>query len=136
MNLILVLACFLLALPSLQAEQPALPAGVSDTQRPGDRPLPPLEALKKMTVPEDFQVTLFAGEPDALQPIAFEFDDRGRLWVVECFSYPEWKTLVSCKHCFPSLFLPRCKSGRRLACYSIWRSIILRRLRLKASFLH
>jgi len=26
-----------------------------------------------------------------MQPIAFDFDDRGRLWVVECFSYPDWK---------------------------------------------
>ncbi|MEK7675679.1 MAG: PVC-type heme-binding CxxCH protein [Verrucomicrobiota bacterium] len=92
MSLFLVLGSFFLALPSLQAERPALPAGVIDTQRAEDRPLPPLEALKRMTVPHGFQVTLFAGEPDVLQPIAFEFDDRGRLWVVECFSYPEWKT--------------------------------------------
>lgn len=26
-----------------------------------------------------------------MQPIAFDFDDRGRLWVVECFSYPDFK---------------------------------------------
>jgi putative membrane-bound dehydrogenase-like protein len=25
-----------------------------------------------------------------VQPIAFTFDDRGRLWVVECNSYPKW----------------------------------------------
>ena len=44
-----------------------------------------------MTVPEGFTVSLFAGEPNVMQPIAFDFDDRGRLWVVECFSYPDWK---------------------------------------------
>lgn len=43
-----------------------------------------------MTVPEGFQVTLFAGEPDVVQPIAFTFDDRGRMWVAECLSYPKW----------------------------------------------
>jgi putative membrane-bound dehydrogenase-like protein len=43
-----------------------------------------------MTLPEGFQATLFAGEPDIVQPIAFTFDDRGRLWVAECLSYPEW----------------------------------------------
>ena len=43
-----------------------------------------------MTVPEGFKVTLFAGEPDVVQPIAFTFDDRGRMWVVECLSYPNW----------------------------------------------
>jgi putative membrane-bound dehydrogenase-like protein len=43
-----------------------------------------------MTLPEGFRATLFAGEPDVVQPIAFTFDDRGRLWVVECLSYPNW----------------------------------------------
>jgi putative membrane-bound dehydrogenase-like protein len=50
--------------------------------------LPPAEAAKAMTVPEGFKVTLFAGEPDVHQPIAFAIDDRGRLWVAEAFSYP------------------------------------------------
>jgi putative membrane-bound dehydrogenase-like protein len=55
-----------------------------------DKPLPPAEAPGKMTLPPGFQATLFAGEPDVVQPIAFTFDDRGRLWVVECLSYPDW----------------------------------------------
>jgi putative membrane-bound dehydrogenase-like protein len=42
-------------------------------------------------VPAGFRVTLFAAEPDVLQPIAFDFDDRGRLWVVENFSCPDFK---------------------------------------------
>jgi putative membrane-bound dehydrogenase-like protein len=50
--------------------------------------LDPVEAAKAMTVPEGFNVTLFAGEPDVKQPIAMALDDRGRLWVVEAFSYP------------------------------------------------
>ena len=41
-----------------------------------------------MTVPEGFKVTLFAGEPDIHQPIAFAIDDKGRLWVAEAYSYP------------------------------------------------
>ncbi|WP_425618593.1 PVC-type heme-binding CxxCH protein [Anatilimnocola sp. NA78] len=53
-------------------------------------PVPTKESAAKMKVPEGFQVTLFAGEPDLVQPIAFTFDDRGRLWVVECLSYPQW----------------------------------------------
>src|SRR5205814_4434043 len=35
-----------------------------------------------------FSVSLFAGEPDVCQPIAFCLDDRGRLWVAEAYSYP------------------------------------------------
>jgi putative membrane-bound dehydrogenase-like protein len=56
----------------------------------GDRPLPPQVAPRHMTVPDGFKVTLFAGEPDLMQPIGFTTDDRGRLWVGECYSYPNW----------------------------------------------
>jgi putative membrane-bound dehydrogenase-like protein len=55
------------------------------------KPLSPAEAPKHMTMPDGFHVSLFAGEPDVVQPIAFTFDDRGRLWVVECLSYPNWE---------------------------------------------
>ena len=68
-----------------------LPAGVVDTQNPGDVPLSPRESLQRIVVPDGFHVTLFAGEPDLRRPIAFDFDDRGRLWVVENYSHPEWR---------------------------------------------
>ena len=80
-----------LAATALMAAEPALPDGVKNTQPPGDKPLSPEQALKKMKLPDGFRATLFAGEPDVLQPIAFDLDDRGRLWVVECFSYPDFK---------------------------------------------
>lgn len=35
-----------------------------------------------------FRTEVIAAEPDLHQPIAFAFDDRGRLWVVEANSYP------------------------------------------------
>ncbi|MBX7168573.1 MAG: DUF1080 domain-containing protein [Pirellulales bacterium] len=50
--------------------------------------LSPDAAAKAMTVPDGFTVTAFAGEPDVHQPIGFCFDDRGRLWVAEAYSYP------------------------------------------------
>jgi putative membrane-bound dehydrogenase-like protein len=50
--------------------------------------LPPKRAAEVMTVPEDFTVKLFAGEPDVRQPIAMCLDDRGRVWVAEAYSYP------------------------------------------------
>src|SRR5437870_762816 len=56
-----------------------------------DRPLPATEAPKAMTLPPGFRATLFAGEPDVVQPIAFAIDDRGRLWVCESMSYPNWQ---------------------------------------------
>ena len=44
-----------------------------------------------MQVPNGFNVTLFAGEPNIKQPIAFCIDDRGRLWVAEANNYPNKK---------------------------------------------
>ncbi len=50
--------------------------------------LSPDKAAKAMTLPPGFKATLFAGEPDVKQPVAFAIDDRGRLWVAEAYSYP------------------------------------------------
>jgi putative membrane-bound dehydrogenase-like protein len=50
--------------------------------------LKPDEAARVMSVPRAFSVKLLAAEPDVHQPIAMCFDDRGRLWVVECYAYP------------------------------------------------
>ncbi|MCE9563645.1 MAG: c-type cytochrome [Planctomycetes bacterium] len=70
---------------------PAVDAPISaQPAKTADGPVPTKDAAAKMTVPEGFKVTLFAGEPDIVQPIAFTFDDRGRMWVVECLSYPKW----------------------------------------------
>ncbi len=55
------------------------------------KPLSPLEAARTMRVPEGFRVTLFAGEPEVRQPIAFCIDDHGRLWVAEANNYPDKK---------------------------------------------
>src|SRR3954469_19862181 len=55
---------------------------------PPDRPLPPKDAAKAMSLPPGFKATLFAGEPDVVQPIAFTIDARGRLWVVQGMTYP------------------------------------------------
>lgn len=60
--------------------------------QPADGPIPAALAAGRMTAPPGFQVSLFAGEPDVVQPIAMTFDSRGRLWVVECLSYPRWST--------------------------------------------
>src|SRR5437868_4936799 len=45
-------------------------------------------AARAMKVPPGFEVSLFAAEPDVVQPVAFAIDDRGRLWVAENVTYP------------------------------------------------
>lgn len=78
------------SLPLFTAAAEDLPSGVSNSQNPADISLTPAESLARITVPDGFSVTLFAGEPDVRRPIAFDFDDRGRLWVVENYSHPKW----------------------------------------------
>ncbi len=75
------------------AEKPDVPAPpAAQAPAPHDvyrfAGLSPEKAAEVMTVPEGFKVSLFAGEPDVAQPIAFCLDDRGRLWVAEAYSYP------------------------------------------------
>jgi putative membrane-bound dehydrogenase-like protein len=57
-----------------------------------EEPLAPADAAQSMLVPEGVRVTLFAGEPEVMQPIGFAIDDRGRLWVAEAYSYPNHTT--------------------------------------------
>ncbi len=52
------------------------------------QPLSPEESMKHMHVPEGFRVELFASEADILQTIAMNFDERGRLWILESPDYP------------------------------------------------
>ena len=71
------------------------PAGASDRTASGGTPdaargtraLP--HALDLMQLPGGFKAELIASEPDLVQPIAFTFDERGRIWVVEGNSYPK-----------------------------------------------
>jgi putative membrane-bound dehydrogenase-like protein len=48
----------------------------------------PDDAPKRMTVPNGFAVKLAAAEPLVRQPVAIDFDDRGRLWVIQYLQYP------------------------------------------------
>jgi putative membrane-bound dehydrogenase-like protein len=65
-------------------------ARLSAAENPLNSPLAPPEAARRITVPEGFSVSLFAAEPDVVQPIAMTIDAKGRLWVIENFSYPVW----------------------------------------------
>ena len=52
----------------------------------------PDQATARMTLPEGFSVTQFAAEPAVVQPFAFCFDDRGRVWVCENLNYATRKS--------------------------------------------
>ncbi len=72
---------------------PAAPAqkefGFDNRKPSGQEYLKPEETVRRMKVADGFEVKLFAGEPDVVNPIAFTIDEKGRVWVVECFEYPK-----------------------------------------------
>ncbi len=71
-----------LAAPMAAAEIPDQPAFVVDP------PLSAAESLKKLHLPAGFVAEIVAAEPLVLDPVSFDGDDRGRLWVAEMADYP------------------------------------------------
>ncbi|MCC6232219.1 MAG: dehydrogenase [Verrucomicrobiales bacterium] len=62
---------------------------LSGQHAPASTPaLSPEAAQAKFTVPEGFEIRLFASEPEVVNPVAMTWDERGRLWVVELYEYP------------------------------------------------
>jgi len=51
-------------------------------------PLSPEESRKHIQVPMDFNMELFAAEPDVVHPIAFSWDEKGRMFVLITKDYP------------------------------------------------
>jgi len=56
--------------------------------KPSSQPLTPDASLRKVHVPAGFTAAIVAAEPLLLDPVAFDWDERGRLWVVEMADYP------------------------------------------------
>jgi putative heme-binding domain-containing protein len=59
----------------------------SENIRPTE-PRSPEEELAGFIVPEGFEITLFASEPDIDKPMNLTFDAKGRMWVTQSFEYP------------------------------------------------
>jgi putative membrane-bound dehydrogenase-like protein len=61
-------------------------------QRPGPQlkqlPLSPEESMKHIQVPVEFNLELFASEPNVMHPIAMTWDEKGRLYVLITKDYP------------------------------------------------
>src|SRR5438034_2117217 len=63
---------------------------LSGAYAPADAPpMTPEETQTKFKVPPGFEVRLFAGEPEVVNPVAMTWDERGRLWVLELYEYPK-----------------------------------------------
>ncbi|MBL8815399.1 MAG: c-type cytochrome [Planctomyces sp.] len=60
---------------------------VFNTEADGQNPPSADEMIGMIKLPEGFNISLFAGDPDVQQPICMDFDDQGRLWVAENYTY-------------------------------------------------
>ena len=67
------------------ADQPS----VYDSETQPGKPISGIEAIAKIQLPEGFKAKLFASEPMVRNPIAMQYDGRGRLWIAENYSYAE-----------------------------------------------
>src|SRR5690606_10720756 len=87
--MVLIVAGWMAAGPASYAADPDVrePYNTQDTE---GNPLTDAEqSLRSIALPEGFNATLFASEPQVQQPIAIAFDARGRLWVAENYTYAE-----------------------------------------------
>ncbi len=66
--------------------KPISAAALADKQ--ADGPHSPRESLKYLTTADDLEVKLAVSEPEIAQPVFLNFDERGRMWVVNYVQYP------------------------------------------------
>ncbi|MCA9114655.1 MAG: c-type cytochrome [Planctomycetaceae bacterium] len=83
--------------PKPSPEMPAVYATIDEVdnleryllRRQGDHdPYPPAEALKTFQVAEDLRIEQPLADPVIGQPLFINWDERGRLWVLEYLQYP------------------------------------------------
>ena len=69
-----------------------VPAAKPAALRPGQTNAPglsPKEGAEALTVADDLVFEQVLAEPDVVKPLFLNFDERGRMWVVEYRQYPE-----------------------------------------------
>lgn len=74
--------------PKSAAEADSFPEPY-DSEPEQTQPMSAAEAAATAVLPPGFRCEVFASEPDVRQPIAMCFDERGRVWVAECYTYSE-----------------------------------------------
>lgn len=78
-----------LKLPKLEFSDAALPGHrPEETSLQAQEPLPVSESIKFAQVPPGYELAVFASEPDIVNPIAINWDAKGRAYVVETLDYP------------------------------------------------
>ncbi|WP_165221567.1 PVC-type heme-binding CxxCH protein [Aquisphaera insulae] len=66
----------------------------SPAEEPRPKPLPPAEAARRLVAADGLRIEPVLAEPTIAQPVFLNFDERGRLWLVEYRQYPNPAGLV------------------------------------------
>jgi len=82
------LIALLIFLPVSFSNAADFPA-IYNTEPEKSEPMSPEETARTAELPEGFRLEVFASEPEVQQPIGITFDDKGRLWVAECYTFAE-----------------------------------------------
>ncbi|WP_193214386.1 PVC-type heme-binding CxxCH protein [Luteolibacter marinus] len=78
-----------LKLPKLEQEEAKLPGYLKrELITKAQKPLSPEESMKLAQVPAGFELSLFASEPDIVNPIYVNWDHKGRAFVIQTTDYP------------------------------------------------
>jgi uncharacterized protein len=78
-----------LKIPKLETEEMILPGYLErKTITRGQKPLSPTESLKMAQVPNGYDISLFASEPNIVNPIYITWDEKGHSYVIETVDYP------------------------------------------------
>ncbi|MEJ0030473.1 MAG: PVC-type heme-binding CxxCH protein [Bacteroidota bacterium] len=86
-SLLLLSLLFACTKPAPRDDSKTSGPNFAENIRPTD-PRTPEEELAGFIVPEGFEITLFASEPDIDKPMNLTFDAKGRMWVTQSFEYP------------------------------------------------
>lgn len=82
-SIIFIISCY--------PKKPAVDQRVSYSAAPGNFESAPVvspeESIEKMILEDGFEIQLVAAEPDIKSPVAMNFDDKNRMWVVEMEGY-------------------------------------------------
>src|SRR5439155_24572238 len=82
---LLFLCVLVLAVESAAADD--FPAPFNAGAGSDGLPMDPQKAAENFNLPPGFKANVFAAEPDVQNPVAMTWDNRGRLWVAECYTY-------------------------------------------------
>ncbi len=78
-----------LTMPSLEHSEAKIPNYEKRDPPPQfQAALSPEQSQQLIQIPQDYTLSLFASEPDIINPIAMNWDERGRLWILETVDYP------------------------------------------------